>query len=129
MIKGHCELCGYPMHSTTLMTLDDKRDVKVCPNCIIGLVLKQDIQPLWQADRKCVFCGSQMIAAKIHDFKHDGPSTRFEYDVCFNHIAPLVKKNLQPADVMKLRKAAGGDVFETHDDFYDEEGNALQPKG
>jgi len=77
----------------------------------------------------CIFCDHEHAAATIHDFKFDEARTPFDYAVCANHLCTLVLRCLPPADVLRLRRLAGADVFNVHDDFYDEGGNALQPKG
>jgi hypothetical protein len=74
---------------------------------------------------RCVFCDHPFPAATLHDFKFDEARTPFDYAVCQNHLLLLAMHRLQPADVLKLRKLAGSDVFNVHDDFYDEEGNAV----
>jgi hypothetical protein len=40
-------------------------------------------------------------------------------------LSRLLLRDLHPAEVLKLRKWLG-DFFEIHNDFYDDEGNALQ---
>lgn len=76
----------------------------------------------------CVFCGSP-TSATIHDFKFDEERTRVDYEVCANHLVLLALCHLPKADVQKLRGLVDGEVFYTHGDFYDEDGEALQPKG
>jgi hypothetical protein len=78
---------------------------------------------------RCVFCDRPFPAATIHDFKFDDARTPFDYAVCANHLTLLAMLRLPHADVLKLRLLARGDVFNIHDDFYDEKGNALQPRG
>lgn len=79
-------------------------------------------------NHKCLLCENN-VAATIHDFRFDEEHTQLDYDVCANHLTMLALLCLEPASVLKLRKLAKGDVFWSHDDFYDEDGNALQPKG
>ncbi len=55
----------------------------------------------------------------------DGETT---YTLCPDHLRSLVNCRLSAKDAKKLIEKHGNETFYLHDDFYDEKGNALQPK-
>jgi hypothetical protein len=125
--NANCDLCKTPMYAATFSNLNGIQNVKACPNCMIMSVLEGEIKSV-KSDCRCLLCDSQKVAALIHDFKFDEERTHVEYSVCLYHCKRLIRKNLKPADVLKMRAHFGIDTFQIHDDFYDEKGNALQPK-
>lgn len=78
-------------------------------------------------ERPCVLCGSPILGATIHDFKFDEKRTNIDWPVCPNHLATWVVRRLTPVEVKMLRQIAGCETFATHEDFYDEDGNSVQP--
>ncbi len=78
--------------------------------------------------RKCVLCGEEVVDATIHDFMLDYTRRELDWDLCPNDLIRWVGRRLTPVEVKKLRKLAGGDTFHTNSDFYDEDGNTLQPR-
>ena len=81
----------------------------------------------------CVECGERVEGCTVHDFKFDEQRTRIEWHFCPNCsvglAVRLLRHALRPDEVKLLWERAGMETFMTHDDFYDEEGNALQPFG
>jgi hypothetical protein len=74
---------------------------------------------------ECEFCGTTLVTYTLADEKRD----RESYIVCPNCLVGLVLTSLSQRQFLRA-KARGGDTnrFYLHDDFYDREGNALQPK-
>ena len=73
---------------------------------------------------ECEFCGNAETPYELTAFRPDE-----SYTVCPNCLVGLVLTSLSPRQYLRA-KAKGGDTnrFYLHDDFYDSEGNALQPK-
>ncbi len=78
--------------------------------------------------RKCVLCGAEVVDATIHDVLMEDTSRELDWDLCPNDLIRWVGRRLTPVEVKRLRKLAGGETFHTHSDFYDEDGNTLQPR-
>ncbi len=61
---------------------------------------------------------------------YDKPLTLIDHDVVFvlcpNHLFKLVTHDLSPEEAKKLIKKHGNKTFYLHNDFYDDQGNALQ---
>jgi len=55
----------------------------------------------------------------------DGDTT---YKLCPNHLLSLVELRLSVKEAKKLIQKHGNQTFYLHEDFYDEQGHALQPK-
>lgn len=77
---------------------------------------------------ECVVCGVKIAGITLYDFKLDEERTRLTWDFCPNHAILAVGHCLPSGVVMRMREIAGCETFATHDDFYDEVGNAVQPK-
>ena len=78
---------------------------------------------------KCVICNHDSIGATFHDFKFDKDGTPIHWALCRNCTVLMANLSLESWMVKKLWGIAGGETFLTHYDFYDEDGNALQPSG
>lgn len=76
---------------------------------------------------KCVLCGCDIKGITVHDFKFDDERTEVDWQLCPNHAIFWMLRRLSPEQVQKIRELAGGDTFHTHGDFYDKEGNSIQP--
>jgi hypothetical protein len=70
--------------------------------------------------RKCELCGH--YPSDILD------SIDTTYTLCQNHIIYLINLCLNKEDALKLIKIHGKNAFYLHEDFYDDEGYALQPR-
>ena len=77
----------------------------------------------------CVLCDAQVRGATFYDFKFNKERTQLSWDMCPNHTIRCAMRMLSNSDVLLLRNLAGGETFITHDDFYDENGESLQPIG
>lgn len=112
--------------SQIMQVIDDgERRLVLCPNHMImyllGTVKPEDIvleKSQLSEELKCVIDGKPAMLFK------DGPT---EYHLCMEHIAKLIAHNLAPQEWKALVNIYGPDEFLLHDDFYDEEGTALQP--
>lgn len=74
--------------------------------------------------RKCQACGSevQWVLTSEYDDKET-------YSICSNCLTNLVRLNLSKKQFKALLKAGHtDDEFFLHEDFYDENGKALQPE-
>ncbi len=73
---------------------------------------------------ECEFCGYRRPYTLA-----DASEGKERYTVCLNCLFSLVACSLSTEQFLRA-KARGGDTnrFYLHDDFYDREGNALQPK-
>lgn len=136
-----CTLCGTGM---TGLTLHRKTaDASLCPNCAIVWAIgylkapeRAKLAALGEfADQKmeCCLCSANGIAnsavATVHDFKFNEARTDVQWHVCEIHARTFERLNLHPNDVKALTKIAGvRETFMTHSDFYDEDGNAVQPR-
>jgi hypothetical protein len=79
--------------------------------------------------KNCVICGSTVCGAIIPDFKFDNEKTEINWVFCRNcsitWAVKLILCNLNNNQYKKLFSIHGM-TFLLHDDFYDEDGNALQ---
>ena len=72
-------------------------------------------------NKKCECCGN-----KTDLVLNDGV---LKYIICHNCISQLINTNLSPTQFRNLiRNGHSYTEFYLHEDFYDEEGNALQPQ-
>lgn len=105
-------------------------DFSLCPNHQITWALSGglaiSLNEGVSEGKPCVLCGSPSCAT-LHDFKFDKKHTDIDWPVCRKHLDSWIKRHLLPEEVLKIRKLAGCDTFDTHDDFYDQEGNSIQP--
>ena len=78
---------------------------------------------------KCVLCGCNEKGITVHDFKmgNNPGHGDIDWQLCPNCSHRWIRRHLTPDEVLKVRKLAKGDTFHTHDDFYDESGESLQP--
>jgi hypothetical protein len=78
-------------------------------------------------DFKCFACGAGMRGITVHDFKHNDSNENIDFQFCPNHAIMWALRSLNPETIKKMRAHAGCETHTTHEDFYDENGNALQP--
>ena len=78
---------------------------------------------------KCFACGIGMPGITVHDFKHSESHDEIDWQFCPNHAIMWALRRLEPETIRKMREAAGCDTHTTHDDFYDGDGNSVQPVG
>lgn len=82
----------------------------------------------------CCMCGTSYHAGiTVHDFKFDEPRTPHDWHFCPNCSVTtgvrMISNALTPEEFKKLRAQVDVVTFQLHEDFYDDEGNALQPVG
>jgi hypothetical protein len=108
----------------------------LCPNCLSGLAVgisDGDVEAPVEKDveagsgLECAACGAPKNAAMFNDFCVDGDHRIVKWPACAECLLQTVRLNLTPMKVKNLRAYAEGELFNTHDDFYDEYGNAVQP--
>ena len=76
----------------------------------------------------CDSCGNGQHACTVHDFKMTPDHTPIEWGLCANCAVYWANLCLPPKTILKFRKMACGETYLTHDDFYDENGYAIQPR-
>lgn len=131
MTMGQCAVCKIDLLA---VTLHKSADVSLCPNHAVLWAIGNAIPgmppeaPPGRVLPDCCLCdeGGENACATIHDFKFDDDRTEMEWKVCGVHARAFIRHTLKPADVKTLIAVAGCQTFLTHDDFYDEDGNALQ---
>lgn len=102
---------------------DGVNSMLLCPNhqimYFLGIVklTEMELYPSKISDLSCAICGEQAI--RFED-------TDATYDLCGSHMIKLVRKSLskQEFSVLYLKH---GKTYLMHDDFYDYDGEALQP--
>lgn len=81
----------------------------------------------------CCICGESLEGITIHDFRFDENRTRIDWQFCPNHSILVglrtIQHALRPDEWAFFMSRAGMTTFMLHDDFYDEDGRALQPMG
>jgi len=108
----------------------------VCANCFVMASIRGKLGKLVASEGPCVICkalGGSIPslkhggAGKIVEYKFDFARTEIEYSCCVEHMKAIADLNLRPNEVKALQGLFGV-TFNTHDDFYDEDGNAVQPR-
>lgn len=117
--KLACEHCGYSIAHVVITLTDGVRSQMLCPNCIAYGIL----------DNKISFTNNPNF---IDDITRKSGAVRFEaygesYTLERCTMMRLLAHNLHPAEYKALAKKYGADKYMIHDDFYDEDGNAIQP--
>jgi hypothetical protein len=74
---------------------------------------------------KCVLCDKKAIGY-ARDFNMRSKQ-RVIWHFCRSHMKAIGCLNLVPEDVKKMQKLKG-ETFLTHDDYYDSDGTACQPR-
>jgi hypothetical protein len=134
MSSEHCHNCEAPTVGATLAD-----GTQLCPNCLVtmaGGISDGDLEAPTEKDveagsgLECAACGSLKNAAMVNDFCVDDPKRRtVKWPACAECLREMAMLNLTPQKVKNLRAYAEGELFNTHDDFYDQFGNAVQPRG
>lgn len=131
-MSEHCNNCETSMVGATLAD-----GTSLCPNCLIMLAIGMkdgDIDPVEKdveagSGLECAACGALKNAAMVNDFCVDDPNRRIvKWPACAECLRETAMLNLTPMKVKNLRSYAEGELFNTHGDFYDEFGNAEQPR-
>ena len=129
-MSEHCNNCETSMVGATLAD-----GTSLCPNCLIMLAIGMkdgDIDPVEKdveagSGLECAACGALGNAAMVNDFCVDDPNRRIvKWPACAECLRQTAMLNLTPMKVKNLRAYAEGELFNTHDDFYDAYGNAVQ---
>jgi hypothetical protein len=81
-----------------------------------------------KVDVICDSCGVNVSVCTVHDFKFDEIRTGIDWHLCPTCSVAWALRNLPAKTILKFREVAGMDTFLTHEDFYDEKGNACQPR-
>jgi hypothetical protein len=125
-MKRQCLRCGVNIIAAVLGS--EPNEVALCPNDLIVAALKGELKNAAEVELPCFFCGKPAIGLCV-DFKMDQKADPrdVEYAACAEHLEALAMRDLHPGEVSKLRDFYGEDTFMVHDDFYDEEGNAVEP--
>lgn len=133
-----CSECKTPMLSGPAATLAG--GYAVCANCLTMLALgwakdsaNKPSEPYAEEDLgvlECTLCEHD-AAGVAHDFFFDDDRTPIDYPLCADCMTAVVLHRLTPEQYRKLRDALGetsADIsFNLHSDFYDADGNAVQP--
>lgn len=133
-MSEHCNDCETSMVGATLAD-----GTSLCPNCLVMLAVgisDGDVEAPVEKDveagsgLECAACGALKNAAMVNDFCVDDPNRRtVKWPACAECLRETAMLNLTPMKVKNLRAYAEGELFNTHGDFYDEFGNAEQPRG
>lgn len=128
-MSEHCNNCESPMVGATLAD-----GTSLCHNCMVMLAAV-DVEAPTERDveagsgLECAACGALKNAAMLNDFIVDEPDRRsVKWPACAECLRQTAMLNLTPMKVKNLRAYAEGELFSTHGDFYDEFGNAVQPR-
>lgn len=118
--NNKCKFCKTKHQSFVLNRISTLNEYfKVCPNCFskyLDEIIKEE--PI---SHKCDCCDSNDVYKITTSFK--------TYFLCKEHLIDFVCYNLKQSDFKSLYKtdSKGNCDFYLHDDFYDEDGIALQP--
>lgn len=115
-----CKYCGKEFANYMLTQIGTKDETfKVCPNCTREWL--DEIIKLNPIIHKCNCCNFQEAFTITTNFS--------TYHLCKNHLIDFWCLNLSKKDFKQLYKKdeSGTCDFELHDDFYSEDGEALQP--
>lgn len=117
--KLACERCGCSIAHVVITLTDGVRSQMLCPNCIAYGIL----------DNKISFTNNPNFA---DDITGKPGAVKFEaygesYTLEKRTMMRLLAHSLQPKEYKALAKKYGTDKYMIHDDFYDEDGNAIQP--
>jgi hypothetical protein len=119
-----CGVCGINMIAAEMLTKD--RPSPLCPNH----ATEEALTVLGHGDKSqpCTLCRKPSVAI-IHDFKFDEKRTGITYPACRTHFKAIFKHNLTKEEYFMLLAQIGQISFNIHDDFYTEDGLAVQPHG
>lgn len=115
-----CKFCSYEEYPYILTGMKSlKEEFKVCPNCFIEYL--EEIIELEPLPHKCDCCKTQETYKVMTNFK--------SYYLCKEHLIDFVYHCLdkQAFKLLYKQNSEGGCDFYLHDDFYDDDGEALQP--
>jgi hypothetical protein len=96
----------------------------LCPNhqimYVLGMVKHTDMElspSNLTLKKSCTLCAEQAIIFEDHDAT---------YELCSTHMEKLIRRSLAPKEfsVLYLKH---GNTFLLHDDFYEDDGEAVQP--
>ena len=115
-----CERCGYKNPKGLINAITDaKRTITVCANCLAEM-----------------YCFDELQFENNLNFKDDitGLPGAVKYqaiDECYflekETMYRLIARNLKPEEYFALVELYGTEYFLLHDDFYTEDGVAIQP--
>lgn len=117
----NCEKCGYG-HTVINITLKDAvGENTLCPNCLAVAFLNNKLHFVNNLDLICDITGKRGAVEFISEHEY----------YCLNSKAMLrlISHNLKPREYKILAKKYGEYQYMLHDDFYSENGFALQPLG
>jgi hypothetical protein len=117
----NCEKCGYDKSIINITIRDFVGEITLCPNCLAVAFLNDKLHFVDNANLICDITGERGAVEFI---------TCDEY-YCLNSKAMmrLISHNLKPLEYFALAQKYGNHKFMIHDDFYDEDGFAIQPMG
>ncbi len=98
--------------------------INICPNCIANKVYNNELIPLLKKELPGNTFISEISgkpeAVKITDSLN-------EYTVTYEEADRLLGCDLKPEEYLKLMKTHSDEEYLLHDDYYNEDGKALQP--
>ena len=81
-------------------------------------------------NEKCQICGKHEVQWELKSTLGDESERDPIYKICSNCLDNLVNRNLSQKQFKNILKNGHSDnEYLLHEDFYDEDGNALQPMG
>lgn len=114
-----CDTCGYPHEEIVITLIDGVKKLHFCPNCLA----------LHFQNNEIAFINHQHL---LDDITGQPGAVEFKsgnerYVLERRSMMRLISHNLQPVEWKSLVALYGEDKYMLHSDFYDEDGNALQP--
>jgi hypothetical protein len=120
-----CSECGKNLVACELFV--HSGSVLYCPNDAVMTVakLKNCLPALVTKSDPCALCGKPSCG-RIFDFFIERGKGDLAYNVCLLHFQAVMGTCLTPAEFHMLTRQAGGITFNTHEDFYTDDGEAVQ---
>lgn len=114
-----CEKCGYPVESIVTTFVDKNKEQHLCPNCYTSAAYHKE---LVFEDNPEFICDVTGRAGAVKYLTRDE-----HYTLSTPIMLRLVEHNLTPEEYFKLIGKYGEHSYMLHDDFYTENGEAIQP--
>ena len=115
-----CQKCMKEHNDNIIVKIVDKhKTYQYCPNCLLDEELNNNLNLKDDSDIKCEITGKPACIYISGDEK---------YVLNSDIMHRLIRCNLEPEEYLTLIKTRQGKFsFMIHEDFYDEDGYALQP--
>lgn len=114
-----CEKCQKDYGKIIIRLRDKNGEQTFCPNCLAFTVSNGDLKI--ENDKTL----RDDVTGKFGAVEYCSLNERYTLEK--ETMIRLICKNLTPEEWFALKEKYGADKFELHDDFYDEDGYAIQP--